>query len=108
MERMQERLAQLINGEPLDPGRLEQEMALLADKLDITEECVRLSSHCQRFLEALAGDEPTGKRLGFLLQELNREANTISSKSALAEVSHLAVNLKEEIEKIREQIQNLE
>lgn len=108
MEKLNERLDLLINSGPVDPGRLEQEMAFLADKLDISEECVRLESHCHRFLEALKGDEPAGKKLGFLLQELNREANTISAKSASAEISHLAVNLKEEIERAREQIQNLE
>jgi len=81
----------LVNSGPIDPGRLEQEMAFLADKLDVSEECVRLESHCHRFLEALKGDEPAGKKLGFLLQELNREANTISAKSASAEISHLAV-----------------
>lgn len=108
MEKIQERLQQLVTSGPLDPGRLEQEMALLADRLDITEECVRLESHCRRFVETLQGDEPVGKKLGFLLQELNREANTISSKSASADISHLAVDLKEEIERIREQVQNLE
>ncbi len=108
MEKMQERLEQLVKSGPLDPGRLEQELAILADRLDITEECVRLESHCRQFTETLKGDEPVGKKLGFLLQELNREANTISSKSAMAEISHLAVDLKEEIERIREQVQNLE
>jgi uncharacterized protein (TIGR00255 family) len=102
------RIEQLKNAGPLDPGRLEQEMAFLADRLDISEECVRLESHNQRFLETIAGEEPAGKRLGFLLQEMNREANTISSKSASVEISHLAVSLKEEIERAREQVQNLE
>jgi uncharacterized protein (TIGR00255 family) len=108
MEKMQERLEQLVNSGPLDPGRMEQELAILADRLDVTEECVRLASHCQQFVETLKGGDPVGKKLGFLLQELNREANTISSKSATAEISHLAVDLKEEIERIREQVQNLE
>lgn len=108
MERMRDRLDVLVTSGPIDPGRLEQEMAMMADRLDITEECVRLKSHNQRFLEALGSDEPAGKRLGFLLQEMNREANTISAKSASADISHLSVNLKEEIERAREQIQNLE
>ncbi len=108
MERLQERLEQLVNAGTLDPGRLEQEMAILADKLDISEECVRLESHCKWFIKALAGDEPAGKRLGFLVQELNREANTIGSKSASVDISHFAISLKEEIERIREQIQNIE
>lgn len=108
LEKMLGRIEQLTISEPLDPGRLEQEMAFLADRLDISEECVRLESHNQRFLETIAGSEPAGKRLGFLLQEMNREANTISAKSASVEISHLAVSLKEEIERAREQIQNLE
>jgi uncharacterized protein (TIGR00255 family) len=108
MQKLQERLEQLISQGPLDPGRLEMEAAFLADRLDVTEECVRLRSHLQLFREAVAGDEPPGKRLGFLLQEMNREINTVSSKSALAEITHLAVEVKEEIEKMREQIQNLE
>ncbi|MCX6639217.1 MAG: YicC family protein [bacterium] len=108
MEKLQERLNALLNSASLDPGRVEQEFAILVDKLDISEECVRLESHCSQFTETLAGDEPAGKRLGFLLQEMNREVNTISSKSASTEISHLAVSLKEEIERIREQIQNLE
>ncbi len=108
MQLLQERLEQLVSSTPLDPGRLEQEIAILSDKLDITEESVRLGSHCQRFIETLAGEDPAGKRLGFLLQEMNREANTISSKTASADISHHAISLKEEIERIREQIQNLE
>lgn len=108
MERLQERLELLVAQGPIDAGRLEQEMAVLADRLDISEECVRLKSHCQLFRQAVAGSEPAGKRLGFLLQEMNREVNTISSKSALAEISSLCVNQKEEIEQMREQIQNLE
>jgi uncharacterized protein (TIGR00255 family) len=109
MEKLQERIKQLItNSTPIDSGRLEQELAILADRLDITEECVRLGSHCQQFIATIGGEEPAGKRLGFLLQEMNREVNTISSKTASAKVSHLAVNLKEEVERIREQIQNLE
>ena len=108
MERMRERLEVLLSLGPLDPGRLEQETAMMADRLDIEEECVRLASHSQQFREALQGHESAGKRLGFLLQEMNREANTISAKSASAEISHLTVGLKEEIERAREQIQNLE
>ncbi len=108
MQKLQERLEQLIAQGPLDPGRLEMEAAFLADRLDVTEECVRLRSHLQLFRDAIAGDEPPGKRLGFLLQEMNREVNTVCSKSALAEITHLAVEVKEELEKMREQIQNLE
>ncbi len=108
MQKLRERLQLLSTDATLDEGRLETEMTLMADRLDISEECVRMRSHCQLFREALAGNEPPGKRLGFLLQEMNREVNTISSKSALAELTHLAVGIKEEIERMREQIQNLE
>jgi uncharacterized protein (TIGR00255 family) len=108
MDRLRERLEMLAGAGPLDPGRLETELALLADRLDVTEECVRLTSHCQLFKKAMSGSEPPGKRLGFLLQEMNREVNTIGSKSALAEISHLTINIKEELERMREQIQNLE
>ena len=108
LEKLQERLKMLLSSVPVDPARLEQELAIFADRLDVTEECVRLDSHCRQFTATISGDEPAGKRLGFLLQEMNREINTISSKTASAEVAHLAVSLKEEVERIREQIQNLE
>jgi uncharacterized protein (TIGR00255 family) len=108
MAKLRERLEMLVAAGPLDPGRLETELSLMADRLDVTEECIRMSSHLQLFREAVAGSEPPGKRLGFVLQEMNREANTIGSKSALAAISHLAIGIKEEIERMREQIQNLE
>jgi len=108
LEKLSERMEQLIAGGPLDPGRLEMELAFLVDRLDISEECVRLASHGRLLREALSGRESAGKKLGFILQEMQREANTISSKSALAEIAHLAVEIKEEIEKMREQVQNLE
>jgi uncharacterized protein (TIGR00255 family) len=84
------------------------ELVLLADKLDITEECVRFRSHNKFFLEALKSSEAAGRKLGFLVQEMNREANTIGSKSSSAEIAHLVVGMKEELEKIREQLQNIE
>jgi uncharacterized protein (TIGR00255 family) len=108
MQKLRERVDLLITAGPIDPGRLETEMALMADRLDVTEECIRMRSHLQLFREAVAGKEPPGKRLGFVLQEMNREANTLGSKSALAALSHLALSIKEEIERMREQIQNLE
>lgn len=108
MQKLRERLEMLVSAGPMDPGRLETEMALMADRLDVTEECIRMRSHVQLFREAVAGTEPPGKRLGFVLQEMNREANTIGSKSALAAISHLSLGIKEEIERMREQIQNLE
>jgi len=108
MQKLRERLELLAGAGPLDPGRLEAELALMADRLDVSEECVRLRSHGQLLRETIASQEPPGKKLGFLLQEMQREANTISSKSALAEISHWAVAIKEEIERMREQVQNLE
>ncbi len=106
--RLRERIGRLLEGEPVDEGRLEMELALLADKLDVTEECVRFRSHNKFFLEALSGNEPAGRKLNFLLQEMNREANTIGSKSSATEIAHLVVGVKEELEKIREQLQNIE
>lgn len=106
--RLRERVAQLIEKTPVDEGRLELEIALLADRLDVTEECVRFRSHNKFFLEALALPEPAGRKLNFLIQEMNREANTIGSKSSATEISHLVVSMKEELEKIREQLQNIE
>lgn len=87
--------------------RLEMELALLVDKSDVTEECVRLKSHCKFFLENLGSNE-VGRKLNFLCQEINREANTIGSKSYSTEISHFTVYIKEELERIREQIQNIE
>jgi uncharacterized protein (TIGR00255 family) len=81
---------------------------LLADKLDVTEECVRFRSHNKFFLEALNGSEAIGRKLNFLVQEMNREANTIGSKTCDAAIAHLIVDVKEEMEKIREQLQNIE
>jgi uncharacterized protein (TIGR00255 family) len=81
---------------------------LLADKLDVTEECVRFRSHNKFFLEAIEKGESAGRKLNFIVQEMNREANTIGSKSSDAEVAHFVVRIKEELEKIREQLQNIE
>jgi uncharacterized protein (TIGR00255 family) len=106
--RLRQRIAQLLEGEKVDEGRLELELALLADRLDVTEECVRFRSHLKFFREALDGTEPPGRRLNFLVQEINREANTIGSKSSSSEIAHLVVGVKEEIERIREQLQNIE
>jgi uncharacterized protein (TIGR00255 family) len=108
LAKLKERLESLVSSGPIDPGRLEAELALAADRLDVSEECVRLHSHGRLLRQVMTGREPAGKKLGFLLQEMQREVNTISSKSALAEIAHLAVGIKEEIEKMREQVQNLE
>ncbi|MDH3533928.1 MAG: YicC family protein, partial [Gammaproteobacteria bacterium] len=91
-----------------DPARLETELALIAQKLDVDEELDRLESHVSEVRMALASDEPVGRRLDFLMQELNREANTLGSKSADAETTKAAVDLKVLVEQMREQIQNVE
>ena len=106
--RLRERVAQLLERTPVDEGRLEMELALLADRLDVTEECVRFRSHNKFFLEALALPEAVGRKLNFLIQEMNREANTIGSKSNAPAIAHIVVRMKEELEKIREQLQNIE
>jgi uncharacterized protein (TIGR00255 family) len=107
-QRLRERIAQLFENDEIDEQRLEFEIVMLADKLDITEECVRYRSHSKYFVEAVKGPEPAGRKLGFLLQEINREVTTIGSKANDAEISHLVVQAKEELEKIREQVQNIE
>lgn len=88
--------------------RLELEIAFLAEKADITEEITRFKSHNQLFLETIKTSDTPGRRMNFLLQEMNREANTIGSKSSKSEIAHFVVTLKEEIERIREQVQNIE
>jgi uncharacterized protein (TIGR00255 family) len=104
--RLLERLAQL-QSQP-DTDRLEQELVILAQKMDVDEELDRLRSHVTEIRKALAGEEPAGRRLDFLMQELNREANTLSSKSQDAETTRLAVDMKVIIEQMREQVQNVE
>ena len=106
--RLKERVNNILSSDKIDPDRLELEITLLADKMDITEELVRFRSHVKFFLEALDGSTSEGRKLSFLLQEMNREANTISSKSYDAEIAHLVVGIKEELERVREQIQNIE
>ncbi|MDT3697761.1 MAG: YicC/YloC family endoribonuclease [Ignavibacterium sp.] len=88
--------------------RLETELAMIAERADITEECVRLRSHIKFFLESITKDDDPGRKLNFLCQEMNREANTISAKTLSTSISHSSVYIKEEIERIREQIQNIE
>jgi uncharacterized protein (TIGR00255 family) len=108
-KRLHERIAQLVEDKSIiDQNRLELEIALLADKLDVTEECVRFRSHTKFFLETIANSDSAGRKLNFLVQEINREANTIGSKTNDAEIGHLVVQMKEEVEKIREQLQNIE
>lgn len=109
-ERLRKR-ANLLKEETgiLDDARLHQEVVFASDKMDIREELVRLTSHAEVFLKTLSeGPGPIGRRLDFLLQEMSREANTIGSKAADASLSHLVVDLKTELERIREQVQNVE
>lgn len=106
--KLQSRVREIAGGLALDPARLAQEVALFAERADVTEELVRLRSHCAAFAAYLAGRQPAGRRLDFLLQEMNREANTIGSKAGDAGVSQLVVELKEQLEKMREQAQNVE
>jgi uncharacterized protein (TIGR00255 family) len=104
--RVLERVAQL--GPPVDAERLEQEIALLAYKMDVEEELDRLGSHITETLQVLDSKEPAGRRLDFLMQEFNREANTLSSKSQDTETTRAAVDMKVLIEQMREQVQNVE
>ena len=105
---LKERLDNLLSGVDIDPIRLAQEIAIMADKSDVSEEIVRLRSHISQFHGFLELDEPVGRRLDFLIQEFLREVNTIASKINNADTAHLIVGLKNELEKIREQIQNIE
>jgi uncharacterized protein (TIGR00255 family) len=108
-KRLEERIGRLTRGlVEIDPARIAQESALLADRSDIAEEIVRTKSHLNQFRNILEADAPGGRKLNFLLQELNRELNTIGSKAEKSEVAHGVVELKAEVEKIREQIQNVE
>ncbi|MBA2847823.1 YicC family protein [Thermosulfuriphilus ammonigenes] len=107
-ERLRERLQRALSGIEYDPARLAQEMAIMADKLDINEEMVRLRSHIDQFRHYLSLDEPVGRRLDFLVQEMFREVNTLSNKVQEAKINHLAVEIKGELERLREQIQNIE
>lgn len=106
--RLKERIKELIANAELDQDRLHLELALIADRADITEECVRLKSHLKFFKESIKNENEPGKKLNFLCQEMNRETNTISSKSVSTSIVHASVMIKEEIEKIREQLQNIE
>jgi uncharacterized protein (TIGR00255 family) len=111
-ERLQKRIGELLNRETqlieLDHARMAQEIAYLADRSDVSEEMVRLKSHLQQFREALTSTNETGKMLDFLLQELNREANTTLSKSTELSIKEAALGIKAEVEKLREQVQNVE
>jgi uncharacterized protein (TIGR00255 family) len=108
IRRWRDRVRILAGEQHLDQGRVEQEMAIWVERLDVTEELVRLESHLQQFRRLMREDEPVGKRLEFLLQEMNRELNTLGVKANDAEVSQRVVELKAQIERLREQVQNVE
>jgi uncharacterized protein (TIGR00255 family) len=109
-DRLREAVRELSGQVEVDADRLAREIAYLSERWDVNEELVRFRSHIELFAEALAGDssEPVGKRLGFLVQEMLREANTIGSKANDTEVAHASVSMKEEIERLREQVENVE
>lgn len=106
--RLTDRVRELADGIEVEPWRLAQEVALLAEKSDITEEIVRLESHLQQFEKLLLCKEPVGRKIDFLLQEMNREVNTMGSKCGDMILSHEVIELKNEIAKLREQVQNVE
>jgi uncharacterized protein (TIGR00255 family) len=107
-DRLAQRVQELSGGLEIDENRLAQEVAYLAERSDITEELVRLRSHLNQFRDMLDLPEPAGRKLEFLLQEISREANTIGSKAGDAAISQVVVEIKSELEKMREQVQNVE
>ena len=107
-ERLMGRVQTLLGDVEMDPVRIAQEVALMVDRLDCTEECVRLSAHIDQFRSLVEGPELAGRKLNFLLQEMNREANTIGAKSNDVEITRAVIVIKEEIERLREQVQNVE
>ena len=107
-DRLWARVKELSAQQPVEPQRLAQEVALMADRCDITEELTRLRSHLTHFQKLMASGEPAGRKLEFLTQELNREINTTGAKSQHVDISSRVVDLKAEVERIREQVQNVE
>jgi len=107
-ERLFKRVRELTNDMEIDESRLIQEVALMAEKSDITEEIVRLESHLSQFADMLESNEPVGRKMDFLLQEMHREINTIGSKSSDVEISRNVIEIKSELAKLREQAQNIE
>lgn len=106
--RLAKRIQELTEGVEIDPNRLATEVAIFADKSDINEELVRIESHIHQFRKTLDLNEPVGRKLDFIVQELNREINTIGSKANDLRISQIVIQFKSELEKIREQIQNIE
>ena len=101
-------MQEILNGVEIDEQRILTEAAIFADKTAVAEETIRLRPHVAQMHEMLESDAPNGRKLDFIVQEMNREANTIGSKVSDAELAHVVVDIKGEIEKIREQIQNIE
>ena len=107
-QKIAQRMTEILGDSDIAEQRILAEAALFADKVSVTEEVVRLRSHLSQLQKMVQGDAPVGRKLDFLVQELNREANTIGSKANDYELAQIVIEIKAEIEKIREQIQNLE
>lgn len=106
--RLESKMEEVLSGAGIDENRILAEAAIFADRIAVDEETVRLRSHMSQLTAMIQGDSPTGRKIDFLIQEFNREANTIGSKCQNSDIAHVVVDLKSEIEKIREQIQNIE
>lgn len=106
--RLESKMEEVLGGAGIDENRILAEAAIFADRIAVDEETVRLRSHMSQLTAMIQGDSPTGRKIDFLIQEFNREANTIGSKCQSSDIAHVVVDLKSEIEKIREQIQNIE
>ena len=106
--RLESKMAEVLGSAGIDENRILAEAAIFADRIAVDEETVRLRSHMSQLKTMISGDSPTGRKIDFLIQEFNREANTIGSKCQNSSIAHVVVDLKSEIEKIREQIQNIE
>lgn len=107
-ERLEKKVKEAVSNNEVDEARILSEVAILADKADINEECVRLASHIKQFSQLLEKDEPIGRRLDFIIQEMNREVNTIGSKANDSEIAANVIELKSCLEKMKEQVQNIE
>ena len=105
---LRRKIEQLLDNAKIDETRFATEVSIYADRVDVTEECVRFASHCDVFAREITSDKASGKKLSFLLQEMNREVNTLGSKANDAGISQVAVRIKEELEKMREQAENME
>lgn len=108
LAKLRERVKEILSNGEVEASRLDMELALMINRMDVTEECVRFHSHNKMFLDMFQYQEAAGRKMNFLLQEMTREANTIGAKANHAEIAHLVVDIKEEVEKIREQVQNIE